>query len=156
MQIFTVHPLTLRICPIYSRYNFNIECGTDPRISAYCTSSKSISNISGIDPRGGVWHVNSDLYCNFVMCYPDGRERWWLLRPWPLMEIHTLWFTREMRFTIGPHVCSTTVTSGDHLTCLFRFIKLLLLSFSKKILRPSKNQRNWIMNLAREIATWNN
>lgn len=44
------------------------------------------------------------------------------------------WATREM--------CATTVTSGDHLTYLFRFIKLLLLSFSKKILRPSKNQRN--------------
>lgn len=37
-------------------------------------TSKSISNISGIDPKGRVWHVNSDLYCNFVTCYLDGQE----------------------------------------------------------------------------------
>lgn len=62
MQISTVHPLTLRIYPM--SYHGVILTSNVERIirNRYRIFPVSI-------PREGVWHVNSDLYCNFVTCY---------------------------------------------------------------------------------------
>lgn len=135
-----VHPLTLRIYPMSRRIILTWNGSAD-------YTSKSISNISGIDPKGRVWHVNSDLYCNFVTCYLDGQEEtmvtaslaldgnshplihtgntiydWATPRAWNVCKYHEIWILSNV--LISFQLC----------------IKLLFSSFFlEKIPWPSKN-----------------